>query len=121
MSVVTSAVALFVIGGLASGVAPARADEQSYFNALRGAGIDEYVTPDLALQIGKWYCQQLGNGRSTQAAYSDLMDINTERHLLPPNGPVGTVIGAAIAQLCPQYRSRWNGVTDLEYIPVSQR
>ncbi len=34
----------------------------------------------------------------------------------PPSGPVGTVVGAADFQLCPDQRYRWNGQTDLPYI-----
>lgn len=118
--IVTCAAAVLGAMGLL-GVAPAHADQQSYFDRLNAESIGDYITTEQAVQIGNWVCQQLRGGRSTQAVYSDFMDMNQQQRWLPANGPVGIVMGAAIFQLCPEMGKNWNGFDDLEYIPVSQR
>ena len=67
---VAGAVAILTSVGVGVGIAPAHADEQSYFDALRAEGFDQYMTPDTALQIGNWYCKQLRDGRTLRVRVS---------------------------------------------------
>ncbi|MCP9272769.1 DUF732 domain-containing protein [Mycolicibacterium arenosum] len=107
-------------GGLL-GVPVAHADEQSYFDRLNDENLGRYITTEQALDMGNWYCQQLRNGRSPQAAYSDLLDYNLQQGLLPGYGQVGTLYGAAVNQLCRDQKYRLNGEDDATYLPVGQR
>lgn len=116
----TACVTAVLTGAGVALAAPAHADERSYIRKLEEAGVLLSISPNMALSMGQWYCQQLRNGRSTQAAYSDLLDYNTQQPMVN-SYDLGTVIGAAVFQLCREYGANWNGMNDLDYIPVSQR
>ncbi len=82
------------------GRAVAKADVQSYLDALHSEGFYHEDGDGMLVSIGMDICEYLGDGWPPMAVAREVYR-NTPAEIDP--GDAGYIVGAAIGGLCPQY------------------